>query len=251
MNNDPDIESKCRRPPRIVPLAVGTVACGDCTRLLEWVAQHRVTGFDRIYIADAQEDDSVSSLLASLDKLGVVIRVPLPASQPRSARAPGLADILRRHVCEADWIVFIDIDEFILPIEGSRQGIKGMIPASLAACSGQGDAMPFDGLLFERLDRRVYDEHADNPFYRPIGWRKLAASQECQPERIRLDGFGVASEDEYTARPADAWPVFTVAQEVRSLALRMERAGYRVPLSASSGSVHAPIEDFLPVAITA
>jgi hypothetical protein len=229
MNNDPGIESKYRRPPRIVPLAVGTVACGDCTRLLEWIAHHRVMGFDRIYVADAQEDDSVSSLLASLDKLGIAIRVPLPASRPHSACAPGLADILRRHTCEADWIVFIDIAEFILPTEG-RQGIKGMIPASYAACSGQDDAMPFDGLLFERLDRRVYDEHADNPYYRPMAWRKPAAPPERQPERIRLDGFYVASEDEYTARPADAWPASAVAQGVRSLTLRMERAGYRAAI---------------------
>lgn len=55
--------------------------------ILEWVAHHRVVGFDAIYVASNDCSDGSDALLAALDRAGIIGHVPnevAPASSPNT-----------------------------------------------------------------------------------------------------------------------------------------------------------------------
>lgn len=123
--------------------------------IMEWVAYHRVIGFDRIIVCSNDCDDRTDEILSALARHGVVEHltheVPVGASpQLQAARCVTEAGL----IADGDWVLWLDGDEFLnvrtgdrdvtslVAALGDRKGI--LINWRLFGDSGQ---IPFAGRL--------------------------------------------------------------------------------------------------------
>ncbi|ETX28307.1 glycosyltransferase family 2 protein [Roseivivax isoporae] len=106
-------------PPRVLPEgSTGRVivACmkNEAPYILEWVAYHRAIGVDGFLIYTNGCEDGTAEILDRLDAMGIVHHRPnddwtgKSPQQHALNRAPK-EDVVRR----ADWLIHIDVDEFI------------------------------------------------------------------------------------------------------------------------------------------
>ena len=172
----PQPSSKQPPAPR---LAIGAIVKNEAPYLLEWIAFHRVLGIERFFIADNGSTDGGSELLAALDAAGFVHHLPFPDRPDIRPQMPAYATILERHGGEADWIAFIDADEFLLPAAGP--GSIGPILAPLDADPGVGAVVvnwalygssghlrASPGLVIERFARRSAQSHLPNHHFKSM-----------------------------------------------------------------------------------
>lgn len=90
-----------------------TTAKNEAPYFLEWVAYHRLIGFDDILVFQNDSDDGTHDILRALQDLGAIRyfynRAKRGAHQvrayKRAARQPAYA--------EADWVMALDMDEFL------------------------------------------------------------------------------------------------------------------------------------------
>ena len=104
--------------PFSLRIGIGAIVRNEAPYLLEWIAFHRVLGIERFFIADNGSTDGSGAILAALAAAGVVHHLPFPGRPGTPPQLPAYEAILRRHGGEADWIAFIDADEFLLPAAG-------------------------------------------------------------------------------------------------------------------------------------
>ena len=102
------------RQPAEPRAAIVAVAKNEGVYLHEWIAYHRVIGFDELLVYDNDSDDGSQALLTELAGYGMVtpIRWSVPADVPpqSSAYADGLARLGR----DFGWVAFIDLDEYVV-----------------------------------------------------------------------------------------------------------------------------------------
>jgi hypothetical protein len=80
--------------------------------LVEWVAYHRMIGFDLIAIYENDSTDETAQLLDRMHRIGVInAHVPWP-SVAASPQLLAYHDAVR--ACPADWLMFLDADEFLM-----------------------------------------------------------------------------------------------------------------------------------------
>ncbi len=88
--------------------------------LLHWIAHHRLIGFDRIVVFTNDCSDGTDAMLDRLQQMGEVIHHPNPVPmdgkpQPLALRRAGkLPDVL-----DSEWIIALDVDEYLLIKPGS------------------------------------------------------------------------------------------------------------------------------------
>ena len=117
-------------------LALGAIFKNEGPYILEWIAFHRAVGVTRFFIADNGSDDGSGELLAALDRAGVIRHIPFPGRPGEPPQLPAYTEILRRHGAEADWIAFIDADEFLQPAPPERSLIPTLAALDAAADVG-------------------------------------------------------------------------------------------------------------------
>ena len=97
-------------------LAVCAIFKNEAPYLLEWIAYHRVIGFDRFVLYDNASTDGGADLVrrSPLTDCATVIHWPQRPGQLSAYRH--FIDIFAP---AHDWAAFIDLDEFILPLGGN------------------------------------------------------------------------------------------------------------------------------------
>lgn len=101
--------------------------------ILEWVAHHRVLGFDAIYVASNDCTDGSDALLAALDRAGLIGHVPNEVPEGVIPQHAGYQRIRAAHpIDRADWLMMLDTDEFLnIHIGGHRvQDLTGAAGAA-------------------------------------------------------------------------------------------------------------------------
>ncbi|MEX3014490.1 glycosyltransferase family 2 protein [Gymnodinialimonas hymeniacidonis] len=88
--------------------------------LLHWIAHHRLIGFDRIIVFTNDCGDGTDAMLERLQELGEVEHHPNPVPdggkpQPLALRRADKLDA----VAGSDWIITLDVDEYLLIKPGS------------------------------------------------------------------------------------------------------------------------------------
>ena len=144
--------------PRI---AVCAIARNEHDYLLEWVAYHRLAGFDGIHVYDNVSDDGTSEMLAALDAAGVVHRIHWPRREGIPPQRHAYNHFLETAAGQYDWVLVCDLDEFVVPNTGTvkdflRRGAEldpsitaYAIPWLVFGSGGQEEKTP--GLVIERF----------------------------------------------------------------------------------------------------
>jgi hypothetical protein len=178
-------------------LAVGAILKNEGPYILEWIAYHRVLGVDRFFLADNGGADGSSPLLAALDRAGLVDRIPFPGVPGAPPQLPAYAEILARHGDEADWIAFIDADEFLLP-EPPRRSLRpilaalaarpeaGAVAVNWAVYGSSGEERARPGLVVERFTARDRDASPLHRQYKTILRPGAFAGLHDTPHLFRL-----------------------------------------------------------------
>lgn len=81
--------------------------------LKEWLEYHLLIGIDHFYLYDNNSSDNYRDILESYIAAGTVTLLPWT---PDHAQTAAYEDCIRRFREESDWIGFIDVDEFIVPV---------------------------------------------------------------------------------------------------------------------------------------
>ena len=90
--------------------------------LLEWVAYHRVIGFDRVVICANPSTDGSDGLLAALDAAGAITYLPTsPGPNQSPLEAAVEAFEARVGYRDAAWYAWLDADEFLNVTIGNRR----------------------------------------------------------------------------------------------------------------------------------
>ena len=82
--------------------------------LREWIEYHLMVGVDHFYMYDNNSSDGFDSVIDCYLKEGLVTLVRWPKGH---SQVEGYEDCLKRFQSESDWIGFIDVDEFLVPVE--------------------------------------------------------------------------------------------------------------------------------------
>lgn len=95
-------------------LCVCAIAKNEGTYFKEWLEFHRLIGVEKFFIYDNESTDSTREILAPYIEAGIVDYTYWPG---KKQQLPAYADWLKRHSDDTRWAIFIDLDEFIVPIE--------------------------------------------------------------------------------------------------------------------------------------
>jgi hypothetical protein len=168
----PDLTFKPLPPdPTVYPidLAICAIAKNEARYLLEWIAYHRMVGVEHFLIFDNDSDDGTSEMLDGLTAKGFVERVSWPTMQGNPPQYAAYAEGARRLKDRAKWIAFIDLDEFLNPLDGSSvrsvltdyANAAGLIvPWRIYGSSGE--TAYRDDLVIRRFTQRAENEHPIN-----------------------------------------------------------------------------------------
>lgn len=80
--------------------------------LREWIEYHRAVGVDKFYLYDNGSTDDTRKILAHYIKSGIVEYTYFPGEK---RQLPAYQDCIARFKMDAQWIAFIDLDEFMVP----------------------------------------------------------------------------------------------------------------------------------------
>jgi hypothetical protein len=141
-------------------VAICAIAKNEGPYLAEWVAYHRLIGFDPIRIYEHESTDDSAAILAGLQDAGQVETVAWTAPADLKPQWVAYEDGLEQLRGRADWIAFIDLDEFIvLPKHDTIQEFLAehddldaiAINWKMFGSSGETEHRP--GLVIERFTR--------------------------------------------------------------------------------------------------
>jgi SAM-dependent methyltransferase len=167
---DPTIETRVAKRKwyrfRSAKAKFGLTAIIRCEApyLIQWIAHHRVLGFEQITIYDHESNDGTSRILAPLAQAGIIGAVYWKDRAARQHRAYDNA--LRRLRDHVEWCLFADPDEFlvldpgltlddILPADPSITAVG--IPWRMFGSAGQRNRGT--GLVIERFTKAAPTYH--------------------------------------------------------------------------------------------
>jgi glycosyltransferase involved in cell wall biosynthesis len=140
--------------------AICAIAKNEGPYLNEWVAYHHIVGFDPILVYDHESTDDSAKVLARLAERGLAERIPWSAPPDKKPQWLAYEDGLRRLRGQADWVAFIDLDEFlVLPRHATVQdflaehGELEAIAVNWLMFGSAGHERHEPGLVIERFTR--------------------------------------------------------------------------------------------------
>jgi SAM-dependent methyltransferase len=98
--------------PRRAKFGVVAIVRNEAPYLLQWIAHHRVLGFEQFTIYDNQSNDASARILAPLARAGIINAVYWSDRNDRQRRAYDNA--ARRLRSSVEWCLFADLDEFLV-----------------------------------------------------------------------------------------------------------------------------------------
>jgi hypothetical protein len=145
-------------------LSVVAIVKDEAPYIVEWLEYHLLVGVEKFYIYDNGSTDNLHELLAPYIKAGIVEYIYFPG---KLRHLPAYNEAVRHLEDTSFWIAFIDMDEFIVPVE------KKTIPEFLrdfedapgieinwVLYGSGGHKEKTDGLVMERFkDHDHWDTH--------------------------------------------------------------------------------------------
>ena len=156
--------------------------------ILEFVAHHKVIGFDEVVIASNDCTDGTSEILAALDKAGAIRHVPCYPSSNLSPQAFAYRQArMSLPIDRADWLMILDADEFLNIHIGGRRledliSVNSVAPELILinwACFGASGHDRWEdklttSLFLRRLGLMNGESQVKCLIHGPEKWRKLS-----------------------------------------------------------------------------
>ena len=102
-----------RKEKRTYHISLCIMFKDEAVYLREWIEYHRMVGVDHFYLYDNNSSDGFESVIGDYLQEGVVTLIHWTKEH---AQVEGYEDCIRRFQSESDWIGFIDVDEFLVPV---------------------------------------------------------------------------------------------------------------------------------------
>lgn len=184
-----------------------TLACAvvknEERALAEWVAFHLLVGFDTIMIFDNGSSDRTAHVTRSLGAMFDIRYRAWPEMGERW-QLGAYDEALRSSNAEFDWIAFLDMDEFLLPLDGGqlRQMLASMsdtvaavaVPWMMFGSSGH-DQRPAQ-LITEAYTRRSEQQFGPNQHVKSIV-RPTRVERALNPHIFAVVGAEAGSTEGY------------------------------------------------------
>ncbi len=100
----------------MLPIAICAIYKNEAPYLLEWIAFHKMIGVDHFVLYDNGSDDGGTRLIRGSTFADSLTVVDWPQ---RPGQFTAYADCIERYATRFSWIAFIDLDEFIHPLDGN------------------------------------------------------------------------------------------------------------------------------------
>ncbi len=162
-------------PPKI---AVCAILRDERRYLMEWIAYHRLLGVGRFLLFDNESADGSEVILGELKRLGLADVAPIPGRGPHVQPTAYLAGA-RFLAGKADFVAFIDIDEFLVA-EPDLPSALADTPADVGAIGvcqmvfgANGRALYEPDLVISRFTARAEVACGEHR------WVKIVARPEC------------------------------------------------------------------------
>jgi hypothetical protein len=95
-------------------LALCAIAKNEGPYLQEWIEYHKLLGVEKFYLYDNESSDNTASVLAPYVESGLVEYTPFPG---KKMQLKAYKDCVQKHKHDAQYMAFIDLDEFIVPVK--------------------------------------------------------------------------------------------------------------------------------------
>jgi hypothetical protein len=167
--------------------------------ILEWIAYHRLLGFDRIVIYSNDSTDGSVDLLNALARCGVIAHWLQPTGAGVSPQHAAYAHAIR--TCETEWIGFLDADEFlVLKEDETVQDFLARFDAEVSAVAvnwrmfGSSGRRTYEpGLVIERFTRATDKDHSVNTHFKSFVRAERVARMAVHNARLKSGDYVNAS----------------------------------------------------------
>lgn len=161
-------------------LSICAIAKNEGFYLLEWIEYHLMAGVGHFYIYDNASSDHTRDILRHYVDKGIVEYVFWPE---HPGQLTAYSDCVAKHKNDSRWIGFIDLDEFIIPLETATipeflkayEGMNGLGINMIAYGTSGHDTRP-EGLQIEK-----YTYHSREDFSSNLHIKTIA-----DPRRIKV-----------------------------------------------------------------
>jgi hypothetical protein len=140
------------------------IAKNEAPYLIEWIAYHRIIGFDEVIVYENNSNDASAAMLQKLDRRGAITHRRWTLGGNESPQLTAYQDAFRR--VKTNWILFIDADEFLV-LHKHRS-----VNAFLESLDGRADisAIGINWRIFGSSGLQTYDD-------RPVMERFVMAAE--------------------------------------------------------------------------
>ncbi len=189
------LKKDCSQPKYY--LAVCAIAKNEGPYFREWIEWHLGQGVEKFYIYDNESTDCTREVLKPYIDSGVVEYTDFPGYRRQLA---AYDDCMERHRLDTRWLAFIDLDEFIVPMNGEtvRKYLSHHEDAAAVEINwliyGSGGAQKkHPGTMMERFKRHSLPNHLLNRYVKSIvNPRRVFNMIGCH-EAARISGYAVDS----------------------------------------------------------
>ena len=108
------IKVKKNQSKPLYKLSICAIAKNEGKYFVEWIEYHKLVGAEKFYIYDNESTDNTKEILQPYMDSGIV---EYTYRKGAKQQLPVYADCLERFRFDTEWIAFIDLDEFIVPVE--------------------------------------------------------------------------------------------------------------------------------------
>ncbi len=96
-------------------ISVTAIFRNEALYLKEWIDFHTRVGVDHFFLYDNESEDEFTEVLVDYINEGKVTLIPWPMAYSRSTQLFAYAHSVMTNRAKSEWMLFIDIDEFVFP----------------------------------------------------------------------------------------------------------------------------------------
>ncbi len=103
-------------------LCIASMFQNEASRLKEWIEYHHIAGIEHFYLYNNESNDNWQEVVSPYVQRGLVEIIDWPTLSSSDWGLPqrcAYRDALKKTETISEWLALIDLDEFILPLQGT------------------------------------------------------------------------------------------------------------------------------------